>query len=319
MGTQSKQCILGTRGSELALWQTHWVRQRILESRPDFSVEVRIIRTTGDADLATPLAEIGDKGLFTKELESALLAGEIDAAVHSLKDMPTQLPEGLAFGAISEREDVRDAFVSHPSNPKTQFSTLPASATIATGSLRRTSQILAKRPDLRVEGLRGNVHTRLRKLEASRWSGIVLAAAGLKRLGLTSRISEYLPTESVLPAVGQGALAVEIRASDERMIEILQPVDSAETRATTSAERALLRHLEGGCQVPIGALGTIREGRLTLEACIGSLDGTRLVRGRIDGQPGSAESLGIELANRLLADGGASILDDIRRHEGLRS
>lgn len=318
MGMQTAHCVLGTRGSELALWQTEWVRRRILERHPGMSVEIRIIRTTGDANLATPLAEIGDKGLFTKELETALLAGEIDAAVHSLKDMPTQLPDGLAFGAISEREDVRDAFVAHPSSPNVGFSNIPAAATIATGSLRRTSQVLARRPDLRIEGLRGNVHTRLRKLEESRWSGIILAAAGLKRLGLTSRISEYLPTDTVLPAVGQGALAVEVRSSDARMIETLKAVESPETRATTSAERALLRHLEGGCQVPIGALGTILDGRLKLEACIGSLDGTRLIRGQIDGQPGSAESLGIELAQRLLAEGGAAILDEIRRHEGRR-
>ncbi len=319
MAVNTDRCVIGSRGSKLALWQTEWVKQRIIEHRPELQVEIRIIRTSGDANLETPLAEIGDKGLFTKELESALLTGEIDAAVHSLKDMPTQLPDGLTFGAISEREDVRDAFVPHPSHPGMLFSALPASATVATGSLRRTSQVLAKRPDLHIEGLRGNVHTRLRKLEESRWSGIFLAAAGLKRLGLSAKISEYLSTEIVLPAVGQGALAVEIRSSDKRMIEFLKPVESRETRATTSAERGLLRRLEGGCQVPIGALGTITEGRLMLEACIGSLDGTRMVRGRIEGRPESAEAVGIELAERLLSEGGDSILDEIRRNEGRRS
>lgn len=316
MRTSNARIVLGTRGSELAVWQTEWVKARLQAAHPDLTVEVKVIRTTGDVNLTTPLAEIGDKGLFTKELESALTAGEIDAAVHSLKDMPTQLPDGLDLGAISDREDPRDAFVPHPSSPELRFSNLRRSATIATGSLRRTSQILAHRPDLIVEGLRGNVHTRLRKLEQSEWSGVVLAAAGLKRLGLQARISELLPVELVLPAVGQGALAIEIRTDDRRIREFLRSVESPEVRAAVTAERALLRRLEGGCQVPIGAYGTVLDRQLHLSGCIGSLNGSRMVRGELTGDSATAESLGVLLAEQLLKDGGEAILEDVRRNPG---
>ncbi len=305
--------VIGSRGSDLALWQAGWAKDRLRAAHPSLSVEVKIIRTTGDVNLDTPLAEIGDKGLFTKELENALLAGEIDAAVHSLKDMPTRLPDGLDLGAISEREDVRDAFVAHPSSPVRSLADVPQRGTIATGSLRRRSQLLALRPDLRLEGLRGNIQTRLRKLDESDWHGIILATAGLKRLGLTQWITEILPAEVILPAVGQGALGVEIRVDDDTVRDALGVIESPETRAATTAERSLLRRLEGGCQIPIGALGVVREGRLHVAAVVGSLDGRRIVRADVTGDRRNAEALGDALAEKLLADGAGDILNEIRK------
>jgi hydroxymethylbilane synthase len=271
-----------------------------------------MIKTLGDKILDSPLSKIGDKGLFTKEIERALLGGEIDLAVHSLKDLPTRLPPGLTIGAVTEREDVRDAFIAHPHKPYPSLSSLPKGAAIATGSLRRKCQLLHRRPDLRIVDLRGNLNTRMQKLLESSWNGMILAAAGLRRLGWEEKITEVLPVDLILPAVGQGALAVEIREGDMRVRQILHVLHHPETMQCTSGERAFLRFLEGGCQIPIGTYGRIEQGRFKLDAIVGSLDGQRVVRGTIDGDPSESEQLGIRLAQELLGRGAREILDEIR-------
>jgi hydroxymethylbilane synthase len=305
--------VIGTRGSQLALWQTRSVASRLESIVPGLHIEVRTIKTTGDKVLDSPLSKIGDKGLFTKEIEQQLLAGTIDLAVHSLKDIPTQLPAGLVIGAITEREDVRDVFLAHPRKKPASLETLPYGARIATGSLRRTCQLLAYRPDFTIVNIRGNLNTRLEKLDNSDWDGMILALAGVRRLGWESRIDEVLPLEMMLPAVGQGALAVEIRESDTQLAEALKALHHEPTAVAVYAERALLRCLEGGCQVPIGTYGRLEHGKLRLNAMIGSLDGKRIVRGEITGETTHAEDLGIRLANDLLENGGREILEEIRR------
>lgn len=305
--------VIGTRGSQLALWQTNFIKSRIESTAPDISIEVRTIKTTGDKLLDSPLSKIGDKGLFTKEIEQQMLEGAIDLAVHSLKDIPTQIPAGLVIGAITEREDLRDVFISHPKKQHSSLSALPHGARIATGSLRRACQLLAFRPDFTIVNIRGNLNTRLEKLDNSDWDGMILAFAGVKRLGLESRVTEILPFEIMLPAVGQGALAVEIRENDSRVADLLKNLHHEPTAIATRAERALLRHLEGGCQVPIGTYGRIEQGKLRLDAMIGSLDGKRIVRGEITGDTTHAEDLGVKLANDLVENGGREILEEIRR------
>lgn len=302
--------ILGTRGSLLARWQADHVRQALVDAGED--VEIREITTTGDRNLRTPLAQIGDKGLFTKELDLALLEGAIDLAVHSLKDLPTRLPEGLDIAVVSERVNPGDAFVAHPSFAGS-LKELPEGATLATSSLRRRAQLLAWRPDLRVIPVRGNVDTRLQKLDESDWHGLVLAVAGLVRLGRGERIREVISKQIMLPAVSQGALGIVCREGDRVTIEKVRAViHDPDTEAAVTAERALLRRLEGGCQVPIGAHGRVREGRLELEACVASLDGNQLVRDRIGGVVAESRRLGVELAERLLAMGGEEILTGVR-------
>jgi len=303
---------IGTRGSELALWQTNHVKSLLERLFPHLSIDIEIIKTTGDKILDAPLAKIGDKGLFTKELELALLDNRIDLAVHSLKDIPTQIPKGLAIAAILEREDVHDVFIAHPSAMITAFAELPSGATIATGSLRRKCQLLNVRPDLRIVELRGNINTRMKKLDESTWDGMILAKAGVTRLGWTNRITDILPLETMLPAVGQGALAIETRIGDLRANEILHSLHHQPTADAVSAERALLRELEGGCQVPIGARGTIHETKLHLEAVIGNLDGTKLLRGSRSGSIADADTIGVELAQELLDRGGREILEQLR-------
>lgn len=305
--------IIGTRGSQLALWQTDFIRSRIESTAPGLSIEVRTVKTTGDRLLDSPLSKIGDKGLFTKEIEKQMLEGTIDLAVHSLKDIPTRIPAGLVLGAITEREDVRDVFISHPRKKHSSLSALPHGARIATGSLRRTCQLLAFRPDFTIVNIRGNLNTRLEKLDNSDWDGMILALAGVRRLGWESRITEILPFEIMLPAVGQGALAVEIREGDSRVADLLKELHHEPTAIAARAERALLRHLEGGCQVPIGTYGRIEQGKLRLDAMIGSLDGKRIVRGEITGDTTHAEELGIKLAKDLFENGGREILEEIRR------
>jgi hydroxymethylbilane synthase len=309
---------VGTRGSQLALWQARWVQRELAERRPDLEVVIEVIKTKGDKILDSPLSKIGDKGLFTREIEQALLRRDIDLAVHSLKDLPTHLPEGLAIGAVSRREDVRDVFISHPQNDGKRLLDQPEGARIATGSLRRKSQILNLRNDFEVIDIRGNVNTRIRKLRESDWSGMILARAGVVRLGLLESVSETLPEDLLLPAVGQGALGVEVRENDSRVGAIVAELHHEPTFQSTLAERSLLRRLEGGCQIPIGAYGRYDTSggtgtRLLLDALVGSLDGSTVIRRRIEGTPQDAARLGVELADLLLSAGADTILRDIRK------
>lgn len=303
---------IGTRGSQLALWQTHHVQARLEQQFPGISVVIETIKTTGDKILDAPLAKIGDQGLFTKELELALLDGRIDCAVHSLKDLPTAVPNGLAITAVLEREDAHDVFIEHPKRSYRYFSDVPPGAALATGSLRRKCQLLSARPDVRIIDIRGNLNTRMRKLEESNWDGMILAKAGVLRLGWAENITEVLPFEIMLPAVGQGALAVEARQDDERIAEMLRTLHHEPTAIATTGERALLRRLEGGCQIPIGAFAQIREREFRIEAVIGSLDGKRIVRGTGYGSTAEAERVGSELAEDLIRRGGKEILEEIR-------
>lgn len=302
---------IGTRGSALALWQAEFVQAQLHKHFPTLRTELCVIKTTGDKILDAPLAHIGGKGIFTKELEQALLEHRIDLAVHSLKDVPTTLPEGLVIAAIPERTDAHDVFIPHPHHPELRIENVPQHGTIATGSLRRKSQLLAFRPDLCVVEIRGNLHTRLQKLEASQWNGMILAHAGLLRLGISQCVSHVLPFELFLPAVGQGALAIETRSDDSCTLDFVQPLHHEATSFAVRAERALLRTLEGGCQIPIGAYATVENGTLRLEACIGTVDGSQLIRRSICGTATEAEQLGTTLAHTLLSDGGRAILQSI--------
>lgn len=313
--SRSKVVRIGTRGSELALWQARWVQRALAELRPNLQITMEIIKTEGDRILDTPLAEIGDKGLFTKEIERALLDERIDLAVHSFKDLPTQLPPGLAVAAVTKREDVRDVFLPHPRNPVRTLLDQRHGAIIATGSLRRRCQLLHLRPDFSIEDIRGNLNTRMKKLEESSWDGMILARAGVVRLGWELAIGESIAADSILPAVGQGALAVEIREGDPNVGPVVSLLNHWPTARATGAERALLHRLEGGCQVPIGAYGrVIDEGApvLKLDALVGSLDGRTVVRGAIHGDPENADQIGEQLAEQLLKAGADRILDEIR-------
>lgn len=302
--------ILGTRASRLALWQAHYVKARL--EAAGHAVEVQEVTTTGDRILDTPLAEIGDKGLFTKELDLALLEGRIHLAVHSLKDLPTTLPGGITIAAVSERAAPWDAFVAHPSFDGT-LAELPEGATLATSSLRRKAQLLAWRPDLQVVPVRGNVGTRLRKLDESDWHGLILAVAGLQRLDLGERIRERVSFEVMIPAVSQGALGVVCSEADAATQHLLrETIHHAPTGAAVTAERAFLRRLEGGCSAPIGAHARFQGGVLRLDGCVAAVDGTRLVRGQQTGVPEEAGALGTALANDLLDRGADAILDVIR-------
>ena len=304
--------VLGTRRSALALWQANHVR-RALEKAGQ-SVVLQEIVTTGDRIQDVPLAKIGDKALFTKELDRALLDGRIHLAVHSLKDLPTTLPEGIVIAAVGEREEPWDAFVAHPSF-KGSLADVPAGATLATSSLRRQAQIKAWRPDLQIASVRGNVDTRLKKLDASDWHGLILATAGLVRLDQEARIRERIAPDVMLPAISQGALGIVCAEHDAPTRHLLRKrLHHAPTSATVLAERAFLRHLEGGCQVPIGAWSRLDgEGRLLLDGCVASLDGTLLIRDTRRGKVTEPEALGTTLAEALLDQGAAEILDAARR------
>ncbi|MGA9119008.1 MAG: hydroxymethylbilane synthase [Bacteroidota bacterium] len=307
---------IGTRGSELALWQARWTREALLRQHPSLNATIVIIKTTGDRVLDAPLSKIGDKGLFTREIENALLQNKIDLAVHSLKDLPTELPPGLLLGAITERDDPRDVFIPHPANTVRSIMEQPSGAIIATGSLRRSCQLRALRSDFQVVDIRGNLVTRLRKLEESDWSGMILARAGVVRLGWEAKIGEVIPATSILPAVGQGALGIEIRSGDQRVNAFVSPLTHDATEKAVLAERSLLRRLEGGCQVPIGTYARLvaRRGsmKLLMDAMVGALDGSSVVRGQIEGDPAAAEDLGARLAEQLLHDGAGEILRSIR-------
>ncbi len=294
---------VGSRGSQLALWQARWIKNRLEELGQ--SCRIEIIRTTGDKITDVPLAKVGAKGLFTKEIEEALQAGAIDLAVHSMKDLPTLLPEGLTVAAIPEREDPRDALLGN------KLQNLPRGCKVGTSSLRRAAQLRALRPDLEVEPVRGNLDTRVRKLDEGRYAAVVLACAGLKRMGWDDRIAEILSTDYMCPAVGQGALAIETRADGGPAEEICRRLDHSDTRIAVTAERALLAALGGGCQVPIGAYATVDGGELHLTAVVCTPDGERLIRRNVSGPAGSAEELGRELGQTLLDAGADEILEDV--------
>lgn len=293
--------VIASRGSQLALWQARWVERQL--AGLGYRSRVAIIKTTGDKITDVPLAQVGAKGLFTKEIEEALLAGRADLAVHSLKDLPTELPEGLVLAATPEREDPRDAIVGK------RLDDLAKGAKVGTSSLRRSAQLRRLRPDLRVEAVRGNLDTRLRKLADGQYDAIVLAAAGLKRLGWEERIAEILAPEIMCPAVGQGALAIET-ASGTGLLAC-QPLDHAPTRAAITAERALLGALGGGCQVPIGAHATVADGWLQLLGVVVSPDGRELVRDEAAGPVADAARIGRELGETLLANGADAILESV--------
>lgn len=300
--------IIGTRQSLLALWQSNHIADRLRRQYPDCNVTLKKIITKGDRILDVPLAKIGGKGLFTKELETALLEGEIDLAVHSLKDMPTILPEGLCLTAITERANAGDAFVS---NKYASIETLPQGAVLGTSSLRRKAQLLAARPDLKIVDLRGNVDTRLRKLDEGQMDAIILAAAGLTRLGHTDRIKEIIPHGFCLPAVGQGALAIECCSDNTEIRAMLKFLNDQPTQQATDAERAFLGLIEGGCQVPIGVHAVTAGDAISIEAIIASLDGSTVLRDTIRGQAAKAAELGKELGNKMLDQGGRAILAEI--------
>jgi hydroxymethylbilane synthase len=311
---------IGSRGSELALWQATWVQTQLTQKFPALNVSIDIIKTTGDRILDSPLSKIGDRGLFTKEIEQALLEDRIDLAVHSLKDLPTELPAGLTLGAVCKREDVRDVFVPHPGNMRRRLSEQPDGAQVATGSLRRRSQLKAHWPDLDIVDVRGNLNTRMKKLADSAWSGMILAHAGIMRLGWESAVGEIISSDLLLPAVGQGALGIETRQGDTRVAGWIEPLMHRPTWQAVRAERALLRRLEGGCQIPIGAYARMGaegglDGYLVLDAMVGSLDGSHTVKGRAFGSPEMADDLGRSLAETLLSGGADRILASIRLAE----
>lgn len=313
---------IGTRGSKLALWQAEFIKSELKKLLADLEIELNKIKTTGDKILDVPLAKVGGKGLFVKEIEEALLSKEADIAVHSMKDVPTELPEGLHLAVICKREDPMDAFVSRIRHSKFEirnFKDLPSGAKIGTSSLRRSCQLLSIRPDLRIEQLRGNLDTRLRKLDEGQFDAIILAAAGVKRLGLTDRITEMLPPEISLPAIGQGAIGIECRIDDDFINNLIAPLNHNETSTCVKAERAFLKRLEGGCQVPIAAYARIigqesgvnHNFSLIMDGLVGSIAGDRIIRGHIEGSPDLAESLGILLAEDILSRGAKEILDEV--------
>lgn len=296
---------IGTRQSLLALWQSNHIAACLRKKYPECEVVLKKIVTKGDRILDVPLAQIGGKGLFTKEIEEDLLSGEVDLAVHSLKDMPTVLPEGLCLTAITERANVGDAFVS---NEYSCFAELPLGAVVGTSSLRRKAQLLAARPDLTIRDLRGNVDTRLRKLDEGLYDAVILAAAGLERLGHGDRIKDVIPSDVCLPAVGQGALAIECRTDDAEVRQMLDFLNDMPTVHATNAERAFLGLLEGGCQVPIGVHADVEGDKIKIEAIIAALDGSTVLRDTIEGAATDAVALGQELGKKMLANGGQEIL-----------
>ena len=304
----SQGLTIGTRGSQLALYQANWVREKLLEAYPHLKVTLIKIKTTGDKIQDAPLAKIGGKGLFVKEIEEALIERRIDLAVHSIKDVPTELPEGLHLSAITKREDPRDVLISKHGVPLRNF---PQGAKIGTSSLRRQAQLLHFRSDFEMIPLRGNLDTRLKKLTMMSLDGIIVACAGVKRLGLEERITEIIPPEISVPAIGQGALGIETRMGDKEIEERIRFLNDPPSAVAISAERAFLKKLGGGCQVPIAAFGQIVGSTLQIDGMVGTIDGKKLIRHHIEGSIEEAESLGIELANILLDKGAEEILEEI--------
>ncbi|MCL1050175.1 hydroxymethylbilane synthase [Shewanella abyssi] len=299
---------IATRKSPLAMWQAEFVKAELERIHAGLTVELLPMSTKGDIILDTPLAKVGGKGLFVKELEVAMLEDRADIAVHSMKDVPVDFPEGLGLEVICEREDPRDAFVS---NDFASINELPKGAVVGTSSLRRQCQIRAARPDLQIKDLRGNVGTRLAKLDAGNYDAIILAAAGLKRLKLEERITSFISAEDSLPANGQGAVGIECRTADTRVKELLAPLEHVETRLRVTAERAMNTRLEGGCQVPIGAYAEIDGDTLSLRGLVGNPDGSQIIEAASSGHKNDAEKLGIALAEELLAKGAKTILDAV--------
>ena len=301
--------IIGTRGSQLALWQANWVKQALESLHPELTCELKVIKTKGDKILDVPLAKVGGKGLFVKEIEEELLRGDIDLAVHSMKDMPAELPAGLTIGAVPRRENPHDVLISRNDQP---LDRLPRGAAIGTSSLRRAAQLRRARPDVAIRTLRGNVPTRLRKLREDGLDAIVLAAAGVKRMGLADRITQELPADVMLPAVGQGALCIETRREDPRVTAVVAPLEHPPTRIAITAERAFLTRLEGGCQVPLAAHATVNAKLITLASLVADLQGTRVIRSLRKGWLDSAGQLGVEAAEELLFRGAGAILDELK-------
>ena len=316
---KKRKVIIATRGSKLALWQAEWVKAQLEKNNQDIEVELRKIKTTGDMILDVPLAKVGGKGLFVKEIEEALLKKKADLAVHSMKDVPTDLPEGLHLAAICKREDPRDALIAAVSGQKKikTFKDLPRGGHVGTSSLRRICQLLNKRPDLKITQLRGNLDTRLRKLDEGQFDAIILATAGVKRLGLSERITEILQPKISLPAIGQGAVGIECRVDDVFINKLLKKLDHKATSVCVRAERAFLKKLEGGCQVPIGAYARLVSQKsksgpsLIIEGLVGSLDGKTLMKGSRKGKPEDAEVIGTKLAEILLSKGAGKLLAEV--------
>jgi len=308
-----RELRIGTRGSQLALFQANWVKEKIEKAHPNLRVTLVKIKTTGDKIQDAPLAKIGGKGLFVKEIEEALLSKRIDLAVHSIKDVPTEFPEGLHLSAITKREDPCDAFISKEGK---LLKDLPQGAKIGTSSLRRQAQLLHFRGDLQLIPLRGNLDTRLKKLKTLNLDGIVIACAGLRRLSLDENITEILPADISLPAIGQGALGIETRVGDSEVEERIKFLNDPDSSVAVSAERAFLKKLEGGCQVPIAAFGRIVDSNLHIDGLVGTIDGKRLVRNHVEGPIEKAEALGISLAQILLDKGAQEILEEVYQRSG---
>ena len=306
---RKKKLIIGSRGSDLALWQSNFIKYELEKRYKDLIVTIKRIKTKGDKILDVALSKIGDKGLFTKDLENELLKGNIDIAVHSLKDLETHIPDGLKLAAITRRHKVEDVLIAK--KPRVTIRTLPHEATVATGSLRRRSQLLHIRPDIKIVDLRGNVPTRIRKFLNSDWHGIILARAGVERLKMEQHISSYISVDEIIPAVGQGALGIEIKADNQFAAKMVQSVHDHDTFLAVSAERAFLKSLQGGCQVPIGAYAQVKSNGLYLAAVIGSIDGKTLFKKKTRGSKSDPEQTGRVLADDLLKAGAGRILDDI--------
>lgn len=304
-----QKLIIGSRGSELALWQSNFIKKEIEKTNKKVSVEIRIIKTKGDKILDVALSKIGDKGLFTKELEKELIDRKIDIAVHSLKDLQTELPNELELGAVTKRHPVEDVLIAR--KKKTTLMNLPEGAIIATGSLRRRSQILHLRPDINIEELRGNVPSRIEKFIKSKWDAIILARAGVERLKLTKYVSSIIPIEEVLPAVGQGALGIEIHKDNDFAKEVIKSIHDENTFYAITAERAFLKKLEGGCQVPIGAYAEVKSNGLYLSVYVGAVDGTITFSTQLKGSKFQAEQLGLIAAKTLIKAGAGKVLDEI--------
>ncbi|HIJ59269.1 MAG TPA: hydroxymethylbilane synthase [Nitrospirae bacterium] len=305
-----EKVLIGTRGSKLALWQAEWVASQLRANNPALKIELVKIKTTGDKITDVPLAKVGGKGLFVKEIEDALLSCKIDMAVHSMKDVPSEFPSGLYISAICKREDPRDAMICKKNSAIKSFKDIPHSAKIGTSSLRRTCQLLAERPDLRIESLRGNLDTRIKKLDEGLYDAIILASAGVIRLGWQDRITEILDEQISLPAVGQGAVGIETRIDDHFVNDLVKPLNDYYTNICVSAERAFLKRLEGGCQVPIASHGIISDNNneITLHGLIGSINGDKIIKGSIKGSISESIALAIKLAEELLDKGADTIL-----------
>jgi len=305
-----REIVIGTRDSALALWQTRWVEEELKRNWPEYSFRVVDIKTKGDKILDVALAKIGDKGLFTKELEVWMLEGKIDLAVHSMKDVPTKLPEGLIIAAMCLREDPGDVVVSHKGY---KLADLPQGAKVGTSSLRRRAQLLKYRPDLSLHDIRGNLNTRLAKMEREDFDAIILAAAGVKRMGWESKITDYITYDVCLPAVGQGSIGIECRGDDEEVLEIVRVLNDSDAFDAITGERAFLRKLEGGCQIPIGSLGEMEQGKMKLHGLVASIDGSTILRDSIEGNRHEADKLGSELADKLIKMGAEKILAEVRK------